>query len=147
MTNCVACFYRKIDAFISEKGLKGTFAHMDNVAICGRTQVEHDNNLNDFHNAAKWCNITYSPEKCVFSLTELHIIGCVVKNGEIRPDPERLRPFQELLVPSDTKAHKRILGFSSYYSNWIPGYPDKIQPLVAMKTFRTLPKPPMLSRF
>ena len=121
----MACFQRKMDEFISEEELKGTFAYLDNVAICGRTEVEHDNNLTDFLNAGKRCNITYSPEKCVFSVTELHILGCVVKNGEIRPDPERLRPLQELPVPSDTKAHKRMLGFFSYYSNWIPGYSIK----------------------
>ena len=62
-------------------------------------------------------------------MTELDILGCVVKNGEIRPDPERLRPLQELPVPSDTKAHKRIVAFFSYYSNYIPRYSDKIQPL------------------
>ena len=77
-----------MDEFISEEELKGTFAYLDNVTICGRTQVELDNNLNDFLNAVKRCNITYSPEKCVLSVTELHILGCVVKNGEIRPDPE-----------------------------------------------------------
>ncbi len=81
VTNGVACFQRKMDEFISEEELKGTFAYLDNVAICGRTQVEHDNNLKV--NAAKQCNITYSPEKCVFPVTELHILGCV-----IRPDPE-----------------------------------------------------------
>ena len=140
VTNGVACFQRKMDELISEEELKGTFAYLDNVTICGRMQVEHDNNLNDFLNAAKWCNITSNPEKYVFSVTELHILGCVVKNGEIRPDQERLRSLQELPVPSDTKAHKRILGFFSYHPNWIPGYSDKIQALVAMKTFPYTPE-------
>ncbi len=129
-----------MDEFNSEEELKGTFAYLDNVTICGRMQVEHDNNLNDFLNAAKWCNITYSPEKCVFSVTELHILGCVVKNGEIQPDPERLHPFQQLPVPSDRKAHKCILGFFSYYSNRILGYSDKILTLVVMKTFPYIPE-------
>ena len=119
-----------MDEFISEEELKGTFAYLDNVTICGRMQVEQDNNLKDFLNDAKRCNITYSPEKCVISVTELHILGCVVKNCEIRPDPEQLCPLQELPVPSDTKAHKRILGFFSYYSYYIPRYSVKIQPLV-----------------
>ena len=52
VTNGVACFQRKMDEFISEEELKGTFAYLDNVTICGRTQVEHDNNLNDFLNDA-----------------------------------------------------------------------------------------------
>ncbi len=129
-----------MNEFISEEELKGTFAYLDNVTICGRMQVEHANNLNAFLNAAKRCNITYSPEKCVFSVTELHIPGCVVKSGEIWPDPERLHPLQDLPVLSDMKAHKRIFGFSSYYSNWITGCSDKIQPLVTMKTFPYTPE-------
>ena len=50
--------------------------------------MEHYNYLNVFLDVAKWCNITCSPEKCVFSVTELHKLGCVVKKGEIRPDPD-----------------------------------------------------------
>ena len=102
--------------------------------------MEHYNYLNVFLNVAKWCNITYDPEKFVFSVTEHHKLGCVVKNCEIRPDPERLRPLRGLPVPFDTKAHKHILGFFSYYSNYSPGYSDKIQPLVAMKIFPYTPE-------
>ena len=102
--------------------------------------MQHYYNLNVFLNVAKWCNITYSPKKCVFSVTELQKLGCVVKNGEIRPDPGRLRPLRGLPVPSDTKAHKHILGFFSYYSNYIPWYSDTIQPLVAMKIFPYTPE-------
>ena len=54
------------------------------------TQEEHDDNLEAFLEAAKQCNIIYSPEKCEFSLTELHILGCLVKDGEIRQYPGRL---------------------------------------------------------
>ena len=74
------------------------------------------------------------------SVTELHKLGCVVRNGEIRPDPERLPPLRGLPVPSDTKAHKCILSFFSYYSNYIPWYSDKIQPLVAKKIFPYTPE-------
>ena len=115
-----------MDELISKEELKGTFACLDNVTICGMTQEEHDDNLKAFLAAAKRCNITYSSEKCKFSVTELHILGCLVKDGEIRPDPERLRPLQELPVPSNMKAHKRLLGFFSYYSNWISGYSNTL---------------------
>ena len=105
VTNGVACFQRKMDELISEEELKGTFAYLDDVTICGMTQEEHDDNLKAFLEAAKECNITYSPEKYKFSVTELHILSCLVKDVEIWPDPERLCPLQKLPVPYNMKAH------------------------------------------
>ena len=53
VTNGMASFQRKMDGFISEQELKGMFAYLDNVTICGRKHVKHDNNLNGFLNFAK----------------------------------------------------------------------------------------------
>ena len=44
VTNGVACFQRTMDEFISE-GLMDTYAYLDNVTICGKTQQEHGENL------------------------------------------------------------------------------------------------------
>ena len=41
-------------------------------------------------------------------MPELHILSCLVKDGEIRPDPETLIHLQELPIPSNMKAHKQL---------------------------------------
>ena len=38
VTNGVACFQRTMDEFISEEGLMDTYAYLDNVTICSKTQ-------------------------------------------------------------------------------------------------------------
>ena len=63
------------------------------------------------------------------------ILGSIIEEGDIRPDPERLHPLQVLPVPKDRKSLRGILGFFSYYSQWIHSYSEKIRPLAAVSSF------------
>lgn len=135
VTNGVACYQRIMDSFATEEKLEGTFTYLDNVTICGMTQEEHDANLKCFLAAAEKKNIRYNEEKCVYSTTKLSILGYVIENGQIRPDPERLRPLRELQMPENMKSLRRIIGFFAYYSRWVDDFSSKIRPLCATTTF------------
>ena len=92
VTNGAAAFQQTMDNFISEEALKDTFAYLDNITICGRDQADHDENLSKFMEAAKRRNLVFNEGKCVFSTRTISILGSVVSKGEIKPDPERLKP-------------------------------------------------------
>ena len=72
--------------------------------ICGMNTEEHDYNLKRFLEAANRKNIVYNESKCIFSTSKLRILGYLVENGEMRPDPECLQPLRELPVPHDMKS-------------------------------------------
>ena len=117
--------------FITSEGLLDTFAYLDNVTICGKNQAHHDYNLERLLKAAKSRNLTYNPQKCVFSTRTLNILGNVVSEGEIRPDPDRMKALYDLPPPRTKKELKRILGLFSYYSQWINNFSAKIRPLIS----------------
>ncbi len=135
VTNGVACFQRIIMEIIASENLQGTFAYLDNVTICGKDQDEHDENLRRFQDVAADRQITYNHDKSIFSTRRLPILGYIIENGQIRPDPDHLRPLLELQAPNDMKSLRRILGFFSHYSQWIQGYSEKIRPLTTTSTF------------
>ena len=121
--------------FVHKEHLAGVFQYLDNLTICGKDQDEHDTNLELFLAAAKRRNMTYNDEKRVFSTRRLAILGCIVEEGEMRPDPERLGPLQELPVPNSIMSLNRCKGLFSYYYQWIPGFSDRMSPINSCKTF------------
>ena len=76
--------------------------------------------------------MTYNDEKSVFSTRRLAILSCVVEDGEILPNRERLRPLQELPVPNSIKSLNRC---KTQKSQWISGFSDRISPINSCKTF------------
>ena len=135
VTNGVACFQGIMAYIITSENLQGTFAYVDNVTICGKTQEEHDENLRRFQDVATKRQITYNDAKSIFSTRKLAILGYIVGEGKVRPDPERLQPLLQIPIPEDTKSLRRVLGFFSHYSPWIRHYSEKIRPLTTASTF------------
>ena len=135
VTNGVAIFQRAMDTFIESNSLSSTYAYLDNIYICGKDQKEHDLNLHRFKLAAQNINLTYNTDKCEFNIRRLSILGSVIEDGEIRPDPNRLKPLLDLPPPRDMRALKRVMGFFAHYSKWIQGFSKKIKPLSQSKEF------------
>ena len=140
VTNGVSIFQREMDELVDKYSLNGVYPYLDNITIVGKTQEEHDTNLANFLSAAKDVNLTYNPDKCEFNTRKLSLLGSLIENGEIRPDPERMRPLELLPPPSDAKSLKRCLGFFSYYSKWIPNFSHKVKPLAKTNSFPLSPE-------
>ena len=121
--------------FVDENNLKGVFPYFDDITNCGKDQEEHEANLKSFLDAVKQKNICYKEEKSVFSTRRLPILGYVIEEGEIRPDPERMRPLRELQIPQDSKTLKRCLGLFCNYSQWILEFSNLIKPITSCKSF------------
>ena len=99
------------------------------MTICGKTQEEHDNNLEKFLKSAENINLTYNHDKCRFSQNKICILGYLVEEGKLKPDPSHLQPMKEMPAPHDTKSMNCIIGLFSYYPKWIPNFSDKIASL------------------
>ncbi|GFY29765.1 retrovirus-related Pol polyprotein from transposon 17.6 [Trichonephila clavipes] len=104
VTNGVACFQRVIDKIIEDEGLTLTYPFIDDVTVCGKDQKEHDDNLKKFMTVAKKYNLTLNEDKCTYSSNSVHLLGYIIQDGIIKPDPERLKPLRDMPVPKDSSA-------------------------------------------
>ena len=126
VTNGVSAFQRTIDKIIQDESLEDTFAYIDNVTICGRTQEEPDKNLAAFLEVCEKYNITLNNSKSIISATSITLLGYTIRNNQITPDYDRLRPLLEMPPPTNLKSQKRMVGMFSYYSKFIKNFSEKI---------------------
>lgn len=131
VSNGVSCFQRVIDEIIEKENLRETYAYIDNITIGGSSKEEHDKNLEKFYRVATKYNFTFNHDKSEICVQSLKLLGYEIKFNELKPDPDRLKTLLDLPFPTCLSELKRILGFFSYYSQWIQQYADKIVPLSA----------------
>ena len=71
-----------------------------NVTICGNSDNEHDQNLNEFLKVASKYGITFNDSKSIIGVQTIDLFGYQISKGVIRPDPERLAPLRASVVTS-----------------------------------------------
>ena len=61
-------------------------------------------------------NLTLDESKSVLSSSTINVLGYLIGNGVVQPDPERLRPLQELPPPTNVRSQRRVLALFAYYA-------------------------------
>ena len=135
--NGVVAFQRVISEFIERENLKDVFPYLNDVTVAGRTQEDHDANVKLFLDTIHRNNFNLNETKTISSVNSVQILGYVVENGLIIPDPERLRPLKDFPFPVNSKQLKSVLGMFAYYAEWIDRFTDKVRPLANAKVFPT----------
>ena len=135
VTNGGINFQRAINKVIVEEKLKDVFAYQDDVTICGRNQDEHNRNVKAFVDAFQRRHLSFNENKTIHSVSSISVLGYRVQYGNIRPDPERLKPLQEFPLPENKKALQRALGMLAYYAKWIKNFSEKSKPLLTAQSF------------
>ena len=75
LTNAVACFQRIMNQLIIDYSLQNTFAYLDDITVEGRTQEEHDTNVQNFMNMINELGLTLNKDKSVISVDNINLLG------------------------------------------------------------------------
>ena len=105
------------------------------MTVTGETLEEHDRNLKCLLDTAAECNLTISEEKSKFRVTELVMLGYLVANKQIKPDPKHLQALLDLPELICAKELKPVSGLFSYYAKWIPNFSTKAFPILHCNAF------------
>ena len=63
---------------------------------------------------------------------EVQFLGHVGSNDGVATDPEKMEAVKEWKTTRSVKNIKAFLGFTGYNRRFIPGYANKVEPLVAL---------------
>ena len=82
-------------SFILAK-LKGVVCMIDDVLVCGSTYKEHNKRLQEALNWLQSGGVTLNTEICQFQKTSVQFLGQMIDGQGVRPDPVKLKPFNNL---------------------------------------------------
>ncbi|KAK7938999.1 hypothetical protein WMY93_002325 [Mugilogobius chulae] len=71
-------------------------------------------------------------EKCEFHVQSVSFLGYIIGNGQVKPDPSKIRAVEEWPSPENRKQLQRFLGFANFYRRFIRNYSQVAMPLTRL---------------
>ena len=97
-----------------------TETFVDDMAVLSMTWPEHMEHLEKFLKTIKDSGLTLNLKKCSLGQGKVPFLGHVVGSGKIEPDPVKIATVSSLQPPTTKKEVRRLIGFFSYFRNFIP---------------------------
>ena len=75
-------------------------------------------------------------EKCEFSVSTVSFLGFIIEQGQLKPDPAKIKAVMEWPVPTTRKLLQRFLGFANFYRRFIKNYSRLAAPLTQLTSMK-----------
>lgn len=86
----------------------------------GRTEEEHNENLNKVMERAKKLNVKFYIEKLQYKVKEVGFLGHIFSELGVQADSKRIKAIVHMPKPSSKKELQRFLGMVNYMRSFIP---------------------------
>ena len=63
-------------------------------------------------------------KKCIFTASEMPLLGCIVGKHGVQPDPEKIKAITDWAVPTDVKGLRKFLGLAAYLHQYSRNYAE-----------------------
>jgi hypothetical protein len=129
--NSSKCFQR-----LADKILLGAedyaAAHVDDFIIFSPSWEQHLAHIRDILERLRKANLTVKLKKCQFARKSIKILGHVIEDGYVKPDPEKISAIANYQVPKTKRQVRAFLGLGNFYNRFIPDFGTKAAPLTEL---------------
>lgn len=103
--------------------------YLDDIVIFSKTWQNHLKHVHEVLGRLRKNHLTAKLKKCQFAEKECTYLGHVVGNGQVKPDPEKLKAVKQYPTPATKQQVRGLLGLTGYYRKFIGGYAKLAAPL------------------
>ena len=111
------------------RGLNNIIHFVDDVIAMDKYAEDHLVTLAKVFEKFREGNLKCRPEKVNLFQTKLKFLGVVVTQGQISPDPEKIKSVKNIKPPQTIKQLRGILGLMNYFRKFIRNYAQIAKPL------------------
>jgi len=105
---------------------------IDDILVYSRSFEEHLRHVGDVLDRIQRAGLTANAKKCHFSSDRIKILGHVVQNGLICPDPDKVAVIASWPRPKNKTQLKSFLGLVNFVRSYIPDYAAIAHPLTEL---------------
>ena len=111
------------------EGIEGAHAVMDDILVAGKTVEEHDAILQRVIRRATEYNLKLNMSKCRIRQSSVKYVGHQISGEGLSPDPDKLSALREMPALMDKAGVKRLVGFITYLSKFVPRLSEELKPI------------------
>ncbi|KAG0435658.1 Retrovirus-related Pol polyprotein from transposon 17.6 [Dictyocoela muelleri] len=137
--NSPAIFQRGIYLILKEFIGNKCFVYIDDILIFGKTEEEHDENLNDVLKRLKSFNLKINKEKSKFKQYEVKFLGYNISLNKIKPLLDRSEGIKNFPTPKNKRDLRKFIGMINYDRIFIPNLSERLKPfyeILEMNSFK-----------
>lgn len=120
LSNSPAAFQRFMSHVL--RGLPGVKVYIDDITLYSRTWREHVHTLRQVMDRLKDARLKIKYAKCVWAASECRVLGSIVNQHGIAPDPEKTAAIRQLPTPRNVADVRSFLGATGYFHEHVEQY-------------------------
>lgn len=127
-----AVFQRLMDEVLGDLQPKCAVVYIDDITIFSKSMDQH---LIDVENVLKQldkANLKVNIDKCSFVKSQVLVLGHIVSQHGILPNPEKIKAIEKLCPPQDITGVKSFLGVVNFYRRFIKNCSGISEPLIEL---------------
>lgn len=129
LCNAPATFQRAMDSILEEERGRFVIPYLDDIIIFSKSMEEHKIHVDVVMKKLKNAGICLNKKKCKFFQEEIKILGTIITEGIIKPDPEKIETIVKYPMPTTIREVRSFLGTANYCSEFIPRYTEMMKPI------------------
>ncbi|KAK7887257.1 hypothetical protein WMY93_026878 [Mugilogobius chulae] len=132
LTNAPAVFQALVNDVLRDFLNHFVFVYLDDILIFSSSPEEHVVHVRQVLQRLLENKLFVKEEKCEFHVQSVSFLGYIIGNGQVKPDPSKIRAVEEWPSPENRKQLQRFLGFANFYRRFIRNYSQVAMPLTRL---------------
>ena len=101
------------------KSCPGTLGIEDDVAVFGRSEVEHDANLHNLMYVSREHGLVFNSEKCAIKAPQISFFGTIYDEKGVHPDQKKVEDIQMIPTPESETELQEFRDIVTYMGSFV----------------------------
>lgn len=132
LTNAPSMFQELMDNLFAGKHKEYVLPYLDDIIVFSNSLEEHRKHVEVVLHMIKRANISLKLSKCEFYKKEIKILGNIVSQGCVKPDPDKILALKDFKKPEKINELRSFLGLANQTRSYIPKFAELSEPLSSL---------------